>query len=369
MKTARIFIISLSLVLGMFLVAAAVGQDVPQLINYQGYLIEDGQPYNGEVTITFSIYDDSTGDAPSLWSEAQPVRVNQGYYNVLLGSVTAFPDSLFVGAERYLGIKVGAEPEMTPRIRIASVGFALNADKVDGQDASAFLSTNNDYGRFNVATDLYEGMTKLSDKYVNEGQANSVTSAMIANGQVGTGDLANSAVTSEKVSNNSLQAIDIADEPGIARNSVSVGVTVANSGVTNITSCSITVPGSGFIVARAYGYGYVGGTSIGNIIAGIVTSSTATPTFPDFVVFGSNDEPLSSSQMRWGNLATERTFEITTGGTYTYYLNASRGFTGGSAKVWYAKLLLTYFPTNYGTVESVRGEVVKSVANNDGSGK
>lgn len=138
MKTARIFIVSL--VWGMFLVIAAIGQDVPQLINYQGNLLKDGQPYEGYEQITFSIYNVMTGATP-LWSESQSVKVTRGYYNVLLGGVTSFPDTLFAGAERYLGIKVGTEEEMTPRIRIASVGFALNADRLDGQDASIFVST------------------------------------------------------------------------------------------------------------------------------------------------------------------------------------------------------------------------------------
>jgi hypothetical protein len=60
----------------------------------------------------------------------------------------------------------------------------LDADKLDGQDASAFLSTANDYGRSGVATDLYEGTNTLTSKYVNEGQANSITSGMITDNQI-----------------------------------------------------------------------------------------------------------------------------------------------------------------------------------------
>jgi hypothetical protein len=41
----------------------------------------------------------------------------------------------------------------------------LNADKLDGLDSSQFLNTSSDYGRSGVASDLYEGSTKLSDKY------------------------------------------------------------------------------------------------------------------------------------------------------------------------------------------------------------
>jgi hypothetical protein len=47
-------------------------------------------------------------------------------------------------------------------------GSGLNADFLDGLHASSFLSTSSDYGRSGVAADLYEGSTKLSDKYVNK---------------------------------------------------------------------------------------------------------------------------------------------------------------------------------------------------------
>ena len=46
-------------------------------------------------------------------------------------------------------------------------GSGLDADMLDGKQASDFLNTSNDYGRYNVASDLYEGTTKLSDKYAS----------------------------------------------------------------------------------------------------------------------------------------------------------------------------------------------------------
>lgn len=47
-------------------------------------------------------------------------------------------------------------------------GSGLDADLLDGKQASDFLSTANDWGRSGVATDLYEGTAKLTDKYVNK---------------------------------------------------------------------------------------------------------------------------------------------------------------------------------------------------------
>jgi hypothetical protein len=164
---------------------------VPQLINYQGKLTNaSGAPVNDTVQMVFTIYADSNG-ITSKWSETQTgVKVDKGVFNVLLGSVNPIPDSVFNGNVRYLGVKVGGDPEITPRKPMVSVAYAYNADLLDGQHASDFLSSANDYGRSGVASDLYEGTTKLTDKYVNEGQTNSITSGMIQDNTIVRADVA-----------------------------------------------------------------------------------------------------------------------------------------------------------------------------------
>jgi hypothetical protein len=60
--------------------------------------------------------------------------------------VTPLPANLFSGADRYLGIKVGSDPEMTPRQRVTSVGYALRAGFVDqGPGASFHENPSNFY--------------------------------------------------------------------------------------------------------------------------------------------------------------------------------------------------------------------------------
>ena len=87
---------------------------VPPLINYQGVLVDPatGNPVaDGEYEFVFSIYDTDSVGSP-LWQETQPVTVQNGLFNVLLGSYTALNASLFDGSLRYLGIKVGEDEEM-----------------------------------------------------------------------------------------------------------------------------------------------------------------------------------------------------------------------------------------------------------------
>jgi len=119
----------------LFFTAASLWAQPPQFLNYQGKLSAGGNPASGTFPMTFSIYLSATG-VTALWSETQNVTVTNGIFNVLLGSATPFPPNLFIGTgDRYLGIKVGTDPEMTPRFRLASVAFSLysaNAQQVAG---------------------------------------------------------------------------------------------------------------------------------------------------------------------------------------------------------------------------------------------
>jgi hypothetical protein len=122
---SNVLTIALVAVLGIALAAVA---GVPALVNYQGRLQDSGgDPVTTPVTVVFAIWDDpSAGD--SLWSEQQNITPDaDGLFSVLLGSVSPIPDSAFAGAETYLSIKIGADPELSPRQRLASVPYAYRA--------------------------------------------------------------------------------------------------------------------------------------------------------------------------------------------------------------------------------------------------
>jgi len=127
----------------------AQGQ-VPQLINYQGVLIDPAtdQPVaDATYSISFSIYDVASGGS-AIWTETQDVQTKDGLYDVLLGSITPLTPTIFSGPEKYLGIKVGSDPEMMPRTRIVSVAYTIlseDADRLDGKHAAAFADTNHNH--------------------------------------------------------------------------------------------------------------------------------------------------------------------------------------------------------------------------------
>ena len=60
---------------------------IPETINYQGYLTDNsGNPINATVSMTFRIYTVASGGT-AQWTEPQSnVPVNNGIYNVVLGS-------------------------------------------------------------------------------------------------------------------------------------------------------------------------------------------------------------------------------------------------------------------------------------------
>ena len=128
-RTEKRFLIG---VVGLFIILLpCIGQaEIPSKINYQGYLTSaSGVPVNGTVAIVFTFYTVDTGGS-SIWSETQNVTVNNGVYNVNLGDVTPIT-SLPFGLPYYLGVKVGTDPAMVPRIPLTSVGYAFRAKTVD----------------------------------------------------------------------------------------------------------------------------------------------------------------------------------------------------------------------------------------------
>jgi hypothetical protein len=222
---------------------------VPQMLSYQGKLTDTlGVPVADTVyDIRFRLYAQPSGGSP-FWQEDQPARTESGLFSVLLGSVTAM-DSVPSSGALYLGMAVGGGAELTPRLRIASAAYtylsarAANADLLQGKDTTSFAPTghNHDATYVNegqagsvssimvvdgtiVRADVAAGFKApysdtadyavaapaadsarvagnshlLQDKdttgFVRSGQLNSVTSAMVVDGQVSSIDIRDTTV-------------------------------------------------------------------------------------------------------------------------------------------------------------------------------
>ncbi|MFA6450856.1 MAG: hypothetical protein WCX65_15385, partial [bacterium] len=71
----------------LFLCAAQISfAATPQVIDYQGYLMESGTAVNGVKNITFNLFDAASGGAQLCSSGAQSVTVTKGVFSYRIGS-------------------------------------------------------------------------------------------------------------------------------------------------------------------------------------------------------------------------------------------------------------------------------------------
>lgn len=148
---------------------AQAAQTVPYLINFQGRLTNNAGTTvpDGQYNMRFTLYDAPTGGT-NRWQASRVrgasdyrVTVTNGLFNVQFGDTTlgdpALSPSLFntqTYANLYLevelptpatatcatnGCAVFTEGPMTPRQRVASAPYAMQADTLDGLDSDAFV--------------------------------------------------------------------------------------------------------------------------------------------------------------------------------------------------------------------------------------
>lgn len=137
--------------------------DIPHILNFQGYLVDEEGPITGSLEATFRIYNEPTG-GEMLWQETDSIFVENGLYSLNLGEIN--PLDISLDSDLWIGIQITGRPEMYPRYRQASVPFTFTAEYSD-------------------------------------------SSATITDGSVTSGKLANNAVTSDKIQNGTIQFADI----------------------------------------------------------------------------------------------------------------------------------------------------------------
>ncbi|MFO0760807.1 MAG: fibrinogen-like YCDxxxxGGGW domain-containing protein [Byssovorax sp.] len=126
----------------LLLLPALALAGTPSTMTEQGRLFDaSGAPLNAPASIQFAIYASAAGGAP-LWTETHVIALDEGYFSVDLGALAPFPASLWDGSVRYMGITVGADPEMSPRQSIASVPYASMAGDVTGAIHPTAVSVN-----------------------------------------------------------------------------------------------------------------------------------------------------------------------------------------------------------------------------------
>ena len=131
---------ALALLLAGALWCGSVYAQVPRQINYQGYLTNPGgTPVNATVSMVFGLYAAPSGAAAALHSETQNVVVTNGVFNVLIGAQPGQPLALAFDVPYWLGVKVAADAEMTPRQAVAAAGYAIRAASAEALAVEAVV--------------------------------------------------------------------------------------------------------------------------------------------------------------------------------------------------------------------------------------
>jgi hypothetical protein len=202
-----------------------------RLTNRAGNIVSDG--YYG---VRFSIYD-SENAINSLWTETKNVYTRNGIFSTVLGTENriniAFNDSMY-----YLGIKVGADSEMSPRIRIGASPFAINSMKLDGMEAGTGANNVlklNEYGEVDISGKIKSsGGISISSGNVDLPN-NSIQGSYIAPGAINNEKISASAGISYSKLNlsSSIQGADLRSNINInTSGSVSAGSLTMNGNIT-----------------------------------------------------------------------------------------------------------------------------------------
>ncbi len=207
---------------------------VPGFIVHQGYMEDsEGKPVNGVYSITIGIYGSPDGD-DILFEQVMDIIVENGFYTAEINDSAIMP-VFDVDKDLYLEISIGSN-KGKPRQKIGSVPYAFFAAKaydVIGEihPESIYINgikvideTGKYLGPINAVTSItagdgLEGGTITStgtislskayqtgeiydDRFVNNNEANSITTDMIVDGAITSNKIASSSITLNHISDN-----------------------------------------------------------------------------------------------------------------------------------------------------------------------
>ena len=124
-----------AMVFGAALLATSSVAAVPGQVDFQGLLLDSaGQPVNGAVNLTFTLFDAVTGGSPQ-WTESHvAISVVDGVYDVTLGSQLALTPSVLGGGSLFLEVIVDGET-LSPRRPLLAVPYAVRAETAESVES------------------------------------------------------------------------------------------------------------------------------------------------------------------------------------------------------------------------------------------
>lgn len=293
------------------------------------------------------------------------VQVVDGVFSVLLGSLVDLPPAVLAEDALRIGVTVGADTEISPRLQVTSTPWAYRAAIADssvvtgaggGEGGTVFMVGTGSgltggpittTGTISVAsggiTNSHLGNNVVTGAKIVDG---TILAQDIAAGAVQKSEVATAAVASDEVLNDSLYDIDLKDEPGVASVNNLNSVPIPSNTDVVIATRTITAPTTGFILANASAYCYfphITGT------ASSARMSISTGTIHNFdndvyryisssIPTGHNYTPMSCTDV----------FSVAAG-SHTFRLIADADFGDGN-EIRSQSLNLLFVPTSYGSI-------------------
>lgn len=155
---------AMGVMLAFVLVSGAFGS--PRILTYQGSLLRSGGGVvnDGTYDMRFSIYDVASGGS-ALWTETDTgVQVTGGLFSTVLGDGIAFWSTFFPWHyDLWLEVEIDvdgsaafeADEVFSPRQRLTAAPWAMDSDRLNGRDASAFAEASHHHdGRYYTEAEL-----------------------------------------------------------------------------------------------------------------------------------------------------------------------------------------------------------------------
>ncbi|MFA5133314.1 MAG: hypothetical protein WC459_00680, partial [Patescibacteria group bacterium] len=165
-------------------------------LNFRGTLQNsDGTAVtNGPYELKFTIYDAAAGGTCLYTAHgscavpiAKSVTVTNGVFTTMIGDTDNGDNAVtidFNSTSYWLGVTVGEDAELTPRVRIGSAGYAFNADLLDGLHVStnggrnSYVPGTDVFGNLNLTGESRGTYAANSTLYINPASATSTYSLL-----------------------------------------------------------------------------------------------------------------------------------------------------------------------------------------------
>lgn len=379
------------------MISGAVSATVQDIIPIEGLLADaNGEPIDGLVDITFSLYRAESGGT-ALWSDVfADVDVSMGLFSVYLGTGSALNfTTLLDNPELWVGMTVETDPEMN-RIPLYSVPFAIESavcGRLGSLTESDVLTAEADPNyEASAAAGISDGqITEWDEAYawgnhaglyvripqtctagyvlkysgtawdcapdVNTDSGGDITAVVAGAGLRGGGDTGSvnvsvdTTVTQTRVASvcPAGQGINTIREDGTVscEGPENIGLDWANISITNVDvrtsavdvgTVTLNAPAAGYVVVTFNGYAYAD-TGDKILLAVSATSKMWSINDGHVPITGPGATPFSHT----------RVYTVSAAGNYTYYGVAQNYVdTAGSGRTSvYATLTAVYYPNRY----------------------